>query len=33
LTSMGISTKDAIKQASILLKINKNYIYKLLHRV
>lgn len=32
LTDVGISTKDAIKQASNVLKINKNYIYKLMHR-
>lgn len=32
LTDVGISTKDAIKQASTVLKINKNYIYKLMHR-
>ncbi|HAV19726.1 MAG TPA: 16S rRNA (cytidine(1402)-2'-O)-methyltransferase, partial [Firmicutes bacterium] len=32
LTDMGISTKDAIKQASSVLKVQKNYIYKLIHR-
>jgi len=31
-TKVGISTKDAIKQASQVLGINKNYIYKLMHR-
>ena len=31
-TKIGISTKDAIKQASQVLKVNKNYIYKLIHR-
>jgi 16S rRNA (cytidine1402-2'-O)-methyltransferase len=31
LTDMGISTKDAIKKASELLKIPKNYIYELYH--
>lgn len=31
LTEVGISTKDAIKNASMTLKINKNYIYKLIH--
>jgi len=31
-TNLGISTKDAIKQASQVLKVNKNYIYKLIHR-
>ena len=33
LTDLGISTKDAIKQASAVLKINRNYIYKLIHRI
>ncbi|NCA96543.1 MAG: NUDIX domain-containing protein [Methanomicrobia archaeon] len=32
LTDVGISTKDAIKQASSVLKVHKNYIYKLMHR-
>jgi 16S rRNA (cytidine1402-2'-O)-methyltransferase len=32
LTDVGISTKDAIKQATSVLKISKNYIYKLIHR-
>jgi 16S rRNA (cytidine1402-2'-O)-methyltransferase len=32
LTDVGISTKDAIKQASEMLKISKNYIYKLIHQ-
>ena len=32
LTDVGISTKDAIRQASTVLKVNKNYIYKLMHR-
>ncbi len=32
LTDMGVSTKDAIRQVSELLKINKNYIYKIYHR-
>jgi len=31
LTDVGISTKDAIRQASLVLKVNKNYIYKLYH--
>ena len=31
LTSVGISTKDAIKNAANTLKINKNYIYKIIH--
>lgn len=31
LTDMGISTKDAIKKASELLKVPKNYIYDLYH--
>ncbi|HOJ45149.1 MAG TPA: 16S rRNA (cytidine(1402)-2'-O)-methyltransferase [Bacilli bacterium] len=32
LTDVGVSTKDAIRQASGVLKVNKNYIYKLMHR-
>ncbi|MDY5853191.1 MAG: 16S rRNA (cytidine(1402)-2'-O)-methyltransferase [Bacilli bacterium] len=31
LTEVGLSTKDAIKNASSTLKVNKNYIYKLFH--
>ena len=31
LTDVGLSTKDAIKNASSTLKVNKNYIYKLFH--
>lgn len=31
LTDVGISTKDAIRQASAVLKISKNYIYSLYH--
>ncbi len=32
LTAVGISTKDAIKQAASVLKVQRNYIYKLMHR-
>jgi len=31
LTDVGISTKDAIRQASVVLKVSKNYIYSLYH--
>ncbi|MGM9858372.1 MAG: 16S rRNA (cytidine(1402)-2'-O)-methyltransferase [Bacilli bacterium] len=31
LTEVGLSTKDAIKNAASTLKVNKNYIYKLFH--
>ena len=31
LREVGLSTKDAIKNASSTLKVNKNYIYKLFH--
>ena len=31
LTEVGLSTKDAIKNTSSTLKVNKNYIYKLFH--
>lgn len=32
LTEVGLSTKDAIRHTSLILKINKNYIYKTIHR-
>lgn len=31
LTDVGLSTKDAIRQASAVLKVSKNYIYDLYH--
>lgn len=31
LTDVGLSTKDAIRQASAVLKVSKNYIYSLYH--
>ncbi|MCF0116521.1 MAG: 16S rRNA (cytidine(1402)-2'-O)-methyltransferase [Bacilli bacterium] len=31
LTEVGLSTKDAIKNAAATFKINKNYIYKIIH--
>ncbi len=31
LTEVGLSTKDAIKNAAVTLKVNKNYIYKIIH--
>jgi 16S rRNA (cytidine1402-2'-O)-methyltransferase len=32
LTATGISMKDAIRQVSEMTTLNKNYIYKLMHR-
>ena len=32
LTETGISMKDAIRQVSEMTTLNKNYIYKLMHR-
>jgi 16S rRNA (cytidine1402-2'-O)-methyltransferase len=32
LTATGLSMKDAVRQVSLMTHVNKNYIYKLVHR-
>ncbi len=31
LTEVGLSTKENNKNAAVTLKVNKNYIYKIIH--